>query len=133
MHITGIYVALACLIVLFLAGRVSTGRGSAKVGLGDGGNAELFRRIRAHANAVENLPLALLLLLMLELNQTQTLWLHVFGCVLIIGRVLHAIGMWKSSNESFGRMVGTALTWGVMLVMALLLLWQWFAWTATAH
>lgn len=133
MHITGIYVALATLVVLILAGRVSTARGSAKVGLGDGGNPELFRRIRAHANAVENLPLALLLLLMLELNQTQTLWLHVFGCVLIIGRVLHAFGMWKSSKESFGRFVGTLLTWGVMLVMALLLLWQWFAWTATAH
>jgi uncharacterized membrane protein YecN with MAPEG domain len=133
MHITGIYVALSTLLVLLLAGRVSTGRGTAKVGIGDGGNPELFRRIRAHANAIENLPLALLLLLMLELNQTQVLWLHVFGCVLIAGRILHAIGMSVSSKEGAGRIVGSALTWGVMLVMAVLLLWQWFAWTATAH
>ncbi|MEO7325379.1 MAG: MAPEG family protein [Dokdonella sp.] len=133
MHITGIYVALATLLVLILAGRVSTARGTAKVGLGDGGNPELFRRIRAHANAVENLPLALLLLLMLELNQTQALWLHVFGCVLIVGRIAHAIGMAMSSKESVGRFVGTLLTWGVMLVMAVLLLWQWVAFSAVVR
>ncbi len=133
MHITGIYVALATLLVLILAGRVSLGRGRAQVGLGDGGDHDLIKRIRAHANAVENLPLALLLLLMLELNQTQPLWLHVFGCVLIVGRILHAIGLSRSSKESTGRFLGTVLTWGVMLVMALLLLWQWCMWIATAH
>lgn len=133
MHITGIYVALATLLVLILAGRVSTGRGAAKVGLGDGGDHELLKRIRAHANAVENLPLALLLLLLLELDQSRPSWLHVFGCVLIAGRILHAIGLSRSSKESVSRFLGTLLTWGVMLVMALLLLWQWFAWTATAH
>lgn len=132
MHVTGIYAALATLLVLILAVRVSTGRGRAKVGIGDGGDHELIRRIRAHANAVENLPLALLLLLLLELNQTQPLWLHVFGCVLIAGRILHAFGISRSSKEGAARLVGTALTWGVMLVMALLLLWQWLMWTATA-
>lgn len=125
MHITGIYVALATLLVLILAGRVSLGRGRAQVGIGDGGDHDLIKRIRAHANALENLPLALLLLLMLELDQTQPLWLHVFGCVLIVGRILHAVGLSSSSKASFGRLVGTLLTWGVMLVMALLLLWQW--------
>ncbi len=133
MHITGIYVALATLLVLLLAGRVSMRRGAAKVGVGNGGDANLILRIRAHANAVENLPLALLLLAMLELNQTQPFWLHLFGVVLILGRILHAVGLSRSSKESAGRFLGTVLTWGVMLVMALLLLWQWFAWIATAH
>ncbi|GAA0723020.1 MAPEG family protein [Dokdonella soli] len=133
MHITGIYVALATLLVLILAARVSTGRGTAKVGIGDGGDHELLKRIRVHANALENLPLALLLLLMLELDQTRPLWLHIFGCVLIVGRILHAVGLSRTSKESMGRMLGMALTWGVMLVMALLLIWQWFAWSATAH
>ena len=133
MHITGIYVALATLLVLILAVRVSMGRHAAKVHIGDGGQSSLLLRIRAHGNAVEYLPLGLLLLLMLELNQTQPLWLHVFGCVLLIGRIAHAIGLSMSSQESVGRFLGTALTWGVMLVMAVLLLWQWFMWTATAH
>jgi uncharacterized membrane protein YecN with MAPEG domain len=131
-HITGIYVALGTLLVLILAARVSLGRHGSRVGIGDGGDHELIKRIRAHANALENLPLALLLLLMLELNQTQPLWLHVFGCVLMVGRVLHAIGLSRTSGTSFGRMAGMALTWGVMLVMAVLLLWQWFMWMSTA-
>lgn len=133
MHVTGIYVALATLLVLFLAARVSLDRGRVKAGIGDGGDHELLKRIRAHANALENLPLALLLLLLLELDHTRPLWLHVFGCVLIAGRILHAIGLSRSSKESPGRMLGTALTWGVMLVMAVLLLWQWLMWTLTAH
>ena len=123
MHITGIYAALAVLLVLILAARISARRGAAKVGIGDGGDADLFRRIRAHANALENLPLALLLLLLLDLDQTRSLWLHVFGCVLIAGRILHAIGLSSSSGRSAGRFLGTVLTWGVMLVMALMLLW----------
>jgi uncharacterized membrane protein YecN with MAPEG domain len=132
MHITGIYVALATLLVLILAARVSAGRHGKKIGLGDGGDHDMNKRIRAHANALENLPLALLLLLMLELNQTQPLWLHVFGCVLLLARVLHAVGLSRSSRTSFGRLVGTALTWGLMLVMAALLLWQWIMWTSMA-
>ena len=128
MHITGIYAALATLLVLILAARVSFGRGRAKVGIGDGGDHELLKRIRAHANALENLPIALLLLLLLELDQVRPPWLHAFGCVLVAGRILHAIGLSRTSKESIGRLLGTAMTWGVMLVMALLLLWQWLAW-----
>ena len=62
MHITGIYAALAVLLVLFLGARISMRRRAASVGIGDGGDTNLLRRIRAHANALENLPLALLLL-----------------------------------------------------------------------
>lgn len=130
MHIAGIYAALATLLVLVLAARVVFSRRNARVGLGDGGDSGLIKRIRAHANAIENLPLALLLLLLLELNQTRPLWLHVFGCVLIIARVLHAVGLSRSSGTSPGRFLGTAVTWTLMLVMAVILLWQWFAWTA---
>ena len=124
MHVTGIYAALGALLLLVLAVRISLVRRRARVALGDGGNNELVRRVRAHANAAEYLPVALLLLLLLDLGQTPPLWLHVFGVVLIVGRVLHAIGLSRTAGESFGRLVGIALTWGVMLVMAALLLWK---------
>ena len=45
--------------------------------------------------------------------------------MLIAGRVLHALGMSVSSGGQFGRFTGTLLTWGVMMVMSVLLLWQW--------
>ncbi|MCK9537729.1 MAPEG family protein [Dokdonella sp.] len=122
MHVTAIYAALATLLVLVLAARVSLGRYGAKVSLGDGGDRELTRRIRVHANALENLPLALILLLLLDLAQFPVAWLHTCGIVLIVARVLHAVGLSRADGPSFGRSVGTALTWGVMLVMAILLL-----------
>ena len=124
MRITGIYIALSVLLVLVLAARVSIGRYRARVGLGTGGDEDLLRRVRVHANALENLPLALLLLLVLDLAELQPLWLHVFGIALILGRVLHAIGLSRSSGTSFGRATGTGLTWIVMLVMALMVLAQ---------
>lgn len=125
MHITGIYAALAAIIVLVLALRVSAIRYGKHVDLGDGGHPDVLRRIRAHANAIENLPLALLLLLLLELNQTQRLWLHVFGCMLVLGRVLHAFGISLRAGPSPGRFAGSLLTWLAMFSMAILLLWQW--------
>ena len=124
MHVTGIYAALGALLLLVLAVRISLARRAARVGIGDGGNHELVKRIRAHANAAEYLPIALLLLLLLDLGQTPPLWLHVFGVALIVGRVLHAIGLSRTAGESFGRLVGIALTWGVLLAMAVLLLWK---------
>jgi uncharacterized protein len=124
MHVTGIYAALGALLLLVLAVRISLARRSARVGIGDGGNHELSRRIRAHANAAEHLPIALLLLLLLDLGQTPPSWLHVFGVLLIVGRVLHAIGLSRTAGPSPGRVLGMVLTWGVMLVMALLLLWK---------
>ncbi len=127
MHITGIYAALSALLVLVLALRISQIRHAGKIGIGDGGDRELTKRIRVHANALENLPLALLLLLLLELNQTRPEWLHAFGILLILARVAHAAGFSRTAGYSFGRFAGTALTWLLMLGMSLLLLWQWLA------
>lgn len=124
MHITGLYVALATFLVIGLALGVSLRRGQARVGLGSGGDTILLQRIRAHANALENLPLAFLLLLCLELEQTRILWLHGFGSTLIVARLLHAFGLWHSPGASMGRFFGTLLTWGAMLAMAALLLWR---------
>ena len=119
------------MIVIF-AVRVSLRRRAIKVGIGNGGDAVLAQRIRVHANAAEYLPLALILLLILELNQTQPILLHVFGCVLIIGRILHAWGLSSSPGLTPGRAIGMALTWLTIAVMALLLIWQTLAlWVLT--
>ena len=124
MHITGLYVALAALLVVVLSSRISLRRRALRIGIGDGDDKELRKRIRAQANAIEYLPLALLLLLSLEWNQTQPAILHACGIALIVARVLHGIGLSRSSGTSPERMIGTALTWLLMLAMALLLIWQ---------
>lgn len=124
MHITGLYVALATLLVLVLSSRVSLRRRLLRVSLGDGDDKELKKRIRAQANAIEYLPLGLLLLLCLEWNQTLPVILHICGIVLIIARALHAYGLSRTGGTSPERFAGTGFTWLVMLAMALLLIWQ---------
>lgn len=122
--ITSIYAALSTLLVIVLALRVVQSRRVHKVGLGDNGEANLQQRIRVHANAIENLPLALLLLLLLEMGGTPAPWLHGLGATLLVARVLHAWGFSRRKGTSFGRFVGTIVTWLVMLAMALALLWR---------
>lgn len=128
MHLTGLYAALAALLVLVLAVRVVRTRRLRRVGLGNGGDEMLARRVRAHANALENIPLALLLLMLLEWNQTTPLLLHLLGIILLVSRVFHAIGLSTSAGTSMGRLIGTAGTWLVIAAMAALLIWQWLGW-----
>lgn len=130
MHITSLYAALGALLMFVLALRVMQLRHTHRVGIGTGGEESLARAIRAHANAVEYLPIALLLLLILDLDQTRAWVLHAFGIVLIVGRILHAIGLSTNAGTSFGRFVGTGLTMLVIFLMALLLLWKFAVWHA---
>lgn len=64
--ITTGYAALLALLLLALSMRVVDGRRRFGVNLGDGGNAAMQRRIRAHANFIEYVPLLLILLALLE-------------------------------------------------------------------
>ena len=132
MRITGLYAAIAALLVVIFGLRVSLRRRAIKVGIGNGGDSILAQRIRVHANAVEYLPLALLLLLILELNQTQPMLLHVFGILLLLGRLLHAWGLSMSPGITPGRGFGIVFTWGTIAAIAVLLIWQTLAlWVLT--
>lgn len=86
-----------------------------KVGLGDGGDRQLLRRIRVHANFVEYVPMLLVLLALLELGGLDRRVVVALGGVLFVGRLLHAQGLGRSEGKSFGRFWGTLLTWFVLL------------------
>ncbi|GAA5524457.1 inner membrane protein YecN [Microbulbifer aestuariivivens] len=125
--VTAFYAALCALLILALAFRVVRFRRTAKVGLGSGGKHAANILIRAHANAVEYVPLALLLLLLAELNGLAASWLHVLGGTLVIARLLHVVGLSAGKGGYHpGRFWGTALTWAVILVLALVLLVETF-------
>lgn len=121
--ITLLFAALHALLMLALAARVAFHRHSQKVGLGDGGDKHLMRKIRVHANFVEYVPVALLLLALLELSGLSAIWLWSLGGILLFARVLHVIGLSQRSGYSFGRFWGTLLTWGVLAAMAIAGLW----------
>jgi len=116
--ITMLYAGLCVLLVVFLAVRVAMWRLRHKIGLGDGGDKELLKRVRAHGNAVEYLPLCLILLGGMELNGYPNSLIHGFGAALFVSRVAHAWGVSRSSGSSIGRLTGMAVTWTIMLAMA---------------
>lgn len=122
-YVTAIYAAVLGLLLLVLAARVTVRRRGARVGLGTGGDSTLERAVRVHGNFTENVPLALLLLLAAELNGAPYGLLHLCGLALVLGRLLHALGLSRQSGTSFGRFWGTALTWLVILVLVVLNLW----------
>jgi uncharacterized protein len=122
--ITALYAVLTTILVVVLIVRVVRRRRQARIGIGDGGDPILACRVRAHANAVETAPLGLLLLLLLELDGTATLWLHLPGGALLLGRVLHAWGLSGSAGTSFGRFYGMVLTLLALVAMAGLLLFR---------
>ncbi len=112
------YASLHALLMLALAFRIVSHRRAAKIGIGDGGDYRLLRKIRAHANFIEYVPVALILLALLELSGLPALWLWIFGGALLIARLLHAFGLSRKSGYSPGRFIGTVLTWSVIAAMA---------------
>lgn len=117
--ITAIYAAIIAVLAVVLAARVVPLRRSRRVGLGDGGDRDLQRAIRMHANLVEHAPLALILMAACELNGAPQWLLHGLGGALVAGRLLHVHGLSRSRGISFGRTAGMALTWSMLLTGAL--------------
>ena len=90
----------AAILQVWLSLRVSTLRRPLKIGVGDGGNEVLLRRMRAHGNFAENMPIFLVLLGFVELAVGSTLWLWGAGIVFVLARIAHA----RRSNS--GRRAG---------------------------
>ena len=116
--ITLLYAGLCTILVVILAIRVAYWRFKHKIGIGDGGDRELLKRVRAHGNAIENMPLALILLGGMELNGYSNNLIHGFGSILLVSRAAHAWGLSHSSGTSRGRFMGSLFTWLLMLAMA---------------
>lgn len=121
MSITLLYGGLLALVFLALSARVVQGRGTGGVSLGDGGQPELLRRIRGHANFAEYVPLQLLLLGLLELSAALPAWsLHALGAALLLSRLLHGYAMSFTEKWMFGRFYGTLIGFILLLVLGLL-------------
>ncbi len=113
------YAGLLALVLLGLSYNVVRLRRKHQVGIGTGDVPELARGIRAHANFCEYVPLALIVLFGLALTGAAPIWaLHALGAALVIGRVLHAVGLSRSAGASAARVWGTLLTWMVLLLAA---------------
>jgi uncharacterized membrane protein YecN with MAPEG domain len=124
MVVTPLYAAVLALWFVVLSLCIISRRRSAKVSLGDGGNPLLQRAIRAQANFAEYVPLALLLLLVLELSRFSIYLVHAVGITLLVARLLHGYAMAFRAEFRFGRVWGAGLTFLVLIVEAVLCLYQ---------
>ncbi len=104
---------------------ISVGLRRAKTGimLLHGEDDVLLRRMRAHGNFVEYVPLALLALAGAEMLGAAPWLVMGSGAVLIVARLVHYFGL-RAAADSKGRFVGAALTSATMLVLATTILWQ---------
>lgn len=118
----GLYAGLNMLILLVLAANVSRHRRRAKVSLGTGQDAGLEQACRTHGNGTESVPLALIGLWLVAALGYPALWVHGLGLALTVGRGIYSYGLLTQAGPSIGRISGTALTWLVFLVSALLLI-----------
>ncbi len=117
--ITAFYASLLALLFITLSFNVIRLRFKLKVGVGDGGERPLIKAIRIHGNFAEYMPLALVLLAGFELSGAEHFWVHIFGSVLFVGRVLHAIGLSKSVGTSMPRFLGTISMFIVLLMLSI--------------
>lgn len=108
----------AALLNLWLGTRVSQLRIRDKVSIGDGGNAAVAARMRAHANFAEYTPIFLILLGLVELARGSQTWLWGVGILFILGRLMHPFGMDRPAPNPL-RMGGTFITWLTLAGLAI--------------
>jgi uncharacterized protein len=106
----------AAILHIWLSVRVSRLRGPLKIGVGDGGNDMLARRMRAHGNYAENMPIFLILLALTELAAGGNLWLWGAAILFVFARIAHAFGMDRAGANPL-RVGGITLSWLVLLGM----------------
>jgi uncharacterized membrane protein YecN with MAPEG domain len=124
MEITLTATALLALMLIFHSGRISLVRGKYGINLGDGDNDELLRRIRIQGNFVEYVPLLLLVMAGLESSGVSSWWVWIYADAIILGRILHAYGMWTPQTPMWARVGGMVLTYIPLLVGAVILLFH---------
>jgi uncharacterized membrane protein YecN with MAPEG domain len=123
LSITPIYAALLGVVLLVLSVRVvAVVRGKGEVGFGDGGNPDFTAVVRGQGNFIEYVPLILILIAFAEAGGTSSTWIHAMGGGLLLGRILHPLGLTSQPGVNPFRLVGTILTWTALAGSAVFVL-----------
>ena len=113
-HVTLLFVGILAVIQIPLTVIVGLRRSQTGIQFFDGGDQILLRRMRAHANFTETVPITLLSMAGAEMTGAANWTLWAGGSSLLVGRVVHAaIILAKGSGPL--RAVGMLLTLAPML------------------
>lgn len=119
---TPLYASILAFLFIALSFRTILLRRGKGVAIGSGHDDELARAARVHANFAEYVPLTLLLLYFLESRTDIGIGLHILGCALIAGRLIHAYGVSQPLEDFRFRVTGMVITLGTMISAAARLL-----------
>lgn len=130
--ITGFYAGCLGILLVLLSFNVIRYRRRNKLALGENGNLELTRAIRAHGNFVEYTPMFLVMLAMAEVQSLPAIMIHLLGAAFVAGRVAHAYSLLRHERYVDGviqhnpiwRMVGMMCSFNVLGILSLILLIQ---------
>jgi uncharacterized protein len=125
MFVTPLYAGLLTLWFALLSVRVMNLRRHGPA-FGDNNDVGIARIIRAQANFAEYVPLALLLMGFLEVTRYSIYLLHALGVILIVARLLHGLALSFGWQHRLGRVAGAGLTVIVLLIEAVLCVYQGF-------
>jgi uncharacterized membrane protein YecN with MAPEG domain len=115
--ITSLIAVVLTMIFIKLSFAVIKLRRQNKVGLGNGGNDDLERAIRAQGNFAEYVPLGIILIACLELNGAPWALVAPPGITLIIGRLIHAKGINTPPPDFSKRVLGMQFTFGTLITL----------------
>jgi uncharacterized protein len=122
LSVTPVVAALCAALHCVLTGLVVQRRRQTGIDFLDGGDRVLQRRIRAHGNLSETVPIALVLLALLELQGGGTPVLATLGALLLSGRIVHAWALVRADSKR-ARIVGMVLTVASISIAATMNLW----------
>jgi len=121
--VTLIFAAIFGFMHVVFTLRVGNYRFKSKISLGDGGDRELLKRVRAQGNFIENVPIALLLILLNDLDGAADNTLMLMGSILLISRLTHYLTIvtvklpWILRPFSMLGTLGTIIAASVMLLI----------------
>jgi hypothetical protein len=118
--VTSIIAAVLTIIFLRLSFAVIGLRRKNQIGLGTGGHEDLERAIRAQGNFAEYVPLGIILIACLELNGAPWWLVAIPGISLIMGRLIHAVGINEPPPNFSKRVLGMKFTFSTLISLAVL-------------
>ena len=121
-HAAALWSGILILLLIGLSGLTVRRRQRHLVAFGDGGQPELTAASRAFGNAASYVPAGLIALTLLALTGAPANMIHAIGATLLVGRVVHAVGLLFQKGASLGRVAGMLLTYLALLVAAVSLL-----------
>ncbi len=119
--VTIVFIAILALIQFPMTVAVGAYRTKTDIRFLNGGDDEMVRRVRAHGNFIETVPMALLAMAAAGYAGTHALLLWLGGGLLLTGRLVHYITI-RRSGWGPGRSAGMAMTFLPMSGFAILAL-----------